>query len=1423
MSSTPTATAPALPSEPRPARAAALLRGVARWGLGIILVAGGLLVLAWLAFHWAILPHIETWRGAAEQRASQALGVPVRIGSITVRSGGWVPALELRDVVLLDAQAQPALSLPRVVAALSPRSLLGLELRFAQLLIDDARLEIRRDAQGRLWVAGLDVGGTQGSDDSGAADWLFQQHEFVIRGGSLRWTDELRGAPPLVLTEVQFVLRNGLRSHDVRLDATPPAEWGERFSLRGRFSQPLLARSGDWRRWSGTAYASLPRADVRELRRHVTLPLELSQGDGALRAWLDVREGQPSALVADVALRAATLKLGSTLEPLVFEQMQGRLSAQQLDDTVTLAASQFGFMTGDGILWPRSDMNLSLRQDAGQTPTAGEFTAQRLDLGLMAQVATRLPLGEPVRKLLAELRPQGIVTGLSLRWEGAPDAPSGYQVKGLLSGLSLASRPAAVLNNVGRPGVRNASLALSATEKGGEAQLTLAAGGTLDLPGVFAEPLVPFDQFSTTLQWRIEPGKTRTALSKVSVQAKNAKFANPDVQGELNASWATGPGEGLAKGGRFPGQLEVNGKLSRGVAVRAARYLPLGLPQSTRNYVARAVQGGSVSAVSFHVKGDLWDFPYFTARSAKDGEFRVAAQLDDVGFAYVPSVPATGTEPAFESPWPALSRVSGEMVFDRATMEVRNAKAHWAGVELSQVQGGIRSLADRSVLVLDGQARGPLADMLRFVNTSPVGTWTRKVLAQSSASGPAELKLGLSIPLFDASAATVKGSLSLAGNDVRISPDSPLLGAAKGRVDFSHKGFTVVGATARLLGGDASFEGGLAADGSLRFNGSGIATAEGLRRAVELGPVARVATALSGQTPYRLGLGFVHGATEINVSSSLVGMAVDLPAPLRKAAETPLPLRYQTALVPESLLAGQSPRDALRFELGSVVRAQYQRDVSGDSARVLRGGLGVMEPAPTPPQGVTANVTLQSIDIDAWERAAARLFAGAGVGPGAATAANATNTTTAANAAESPALNGYVPNSAGLRVQELVAGARRLTKVVAGVSQDGGVWRANLDADQLSGYVEYRQPRRGVLLAAGGDARVYARLTRLSLPKSELAEVENLLDQPPANVPSLDIVVGDFELRGKHLGQVEIEASNRINGEGRDGVREWRLSRLAMTMPEARLTATGTWAAANPGLAATRLPGTPATARRTTQLNFRLELADSGGLLERLAPSGTGKTLRGGKGVLSGDVAWLGSPLALDFASLNGQMNLAVEAGQFLKVDPGAGRLLSVLSLQSLPRRLALDFRDVFQQGFAFDNISGDIAINQGVARSNNLRMRGAQAAVLIDGHADIERETQNLRVVVVPEINAGTASLAYAVINPALGIGTFLAQVFLRAPLIQASTREFSVTGSWADPKVERVQRKLTDAVPDLNPPAAVPALVAVPAPAAAASAALQ
>ncbi|MEO7337598.1 MAG: YhdP family protein, partial [Caldimonas sp.] len=990
-----------------------------------------------------------------------------------------------------------------------------------------------------------------------------------------------------------------------------------------------------------------------------------------------------------------------------------------------------------------------------------------------------------VRRLLDELKPQGLVSDLAAQWEGPVDAPDKYDVKAALSGVSFDSRNAREAHDVGRPGLRNAAIDLHANEAGGDARISVA-NGAVDLPGVFAEQRVPLDQLSAALSWKVDHAKGAGAGAepKLSVMVKDARFANPDAHGELTAAWSSGDSADKAHGGRFPGRLELDGKFSDGIATRIARYLPLGLPEATRKYVEAAVRGGVVKAATFRVKGHLRDFPFHNARRGKDGEFRITGLAEDATFAFVPD----------SNQWPALTKLSGELVIDRSTLEIRNAHALLGAIEWSGVQGKIPNLGDSPMLALDASARGQLADMIGVVNSTPIGGWIGKSLAATTATGPAELKLAMGIPLAAVSTTTVKGSLALTGNDVRITADTPLLAGAKGHVDFTQKGFSVVGASARVLGGDATFDGGTQTDEAIRFSGQGTATSDGLRRATELGLVARVATSLSGQAAYRFNLGFVHGRSQIFVSGNLQGMGVDLPYPLAKPASTPLELRYQTLPADEGQGTG-APRESLRLDVGSVLQVQYVRETSGDLSRVIRGGIGVFGPAPTPPAGVAASLNLQRLDVDAWDAAFDKLFspvaAGAAAGPGAATGASA--------ASNSSSNDGYVPGAVALRAQELQWGARRITGLVAGASETGGLWRVNVNADQLDGYVEFRPSRRRAGQAVDGSAspgpgRVFARLARLSLPKTDVAQVETLLEEQPATtVPGLDIVVDDFELRGKKLGRVEIEAANQLRRDpGKEPVREWRLSKMNVTLPEAKLTATGAWGAETGTSGATKGP-------RRASMDFKLAVTDSGALLERL---GAGKAIRGGKGEMSGQVSWAGSPLSPDYPSMAGEINVAIDSGQFLKAEPGAARLLSVLSLQSLPRRLAFDFRDLFEEGFAFDSVTGDVDIADGVARTNNLRMRGPAAVVLMEGSADIAREKQDLRVVVVPEINAGTASLAVAIINPAVGIGTFLAQYFLRKPLIEAGTREFRISGPWDDPKIDRVDRKRSQSVSAAEPP---------------------
>ena len=427
------------------------MRTAANVAAAAVLLLWGLFLTAWLALHWAILPHIDEWRGRIEKLAGDAIGLPLSIGSIHVQSSGWVPAFELRDVRLFDHEGREALRLQRVQAALAPQSLLRLTLRFEQVLIDGARLEVRRDRLGRWQVAGLQWDGSVGSDDTRARDWFLRQHEFVVRQAELHWVDERSGAAPLVLTQLDLVLRNGLRRHALRLDATPPPQWGERFTLRGRFSQPLLAPPGELRRWSGTLFAEFPQADAAQMRRHVELPLELGEGDGALRAWVDFNDGVARRATLDFALRAVSVQLAASLQPLQLQQLQGRLDVERDSAGVHLRAHDLAFLTDGGVAWPAGELSVAWRQAqnlrepwTNAAPvTAGEVAGERLKLDALARIAESAPLGEPLRALLAGLAPSGTLDSLQARWAG-PARPAGQ-----LPGRRAAQRPVAAF---GRPG-----------------------------------------------------------------------------------------------------------------------------------------------------------------------------------------------------------------------------------------------------------------------------------------------------------------------------------------------------------------------------------------------------------------------------------------------------------------------------------------------------------------------------------------------------------------------------------------------------------------------------------------------------------------------------------------------------------------------------------------------------------------------------------------------------------------------------------------------------------------------------------------------------------------------------------------------------------------------------------------------------------
>jgi uncharacterized protein (TIGR02099 family) len=1360
---------------------------ITRWLLWVVLAAWALFALTWGALHLWIVPRIGDWRPDLERWATEAVGVPVKVGEIRAEAEGTdgaatgflvslMPTLELRDVRLYDPAGREALLLSKVRASVSVTSLW--RKGFEQLVIERPVLDIRRTARGDIEIAGLSLSGPQ--QDHRAADWFFSQSELAIRDGTVRWTDELRPqAPTLTLDKVGFVALNGLRRHQLRLDATPPPEWGEPFNLMASLDEPLLdlntSKPTPWHDWSGEIYANFPKIEVSRLGRHADLSqwgAQVRAGQGRLQAWADLKGGQWTGLTTDLDWQQVAVRLGADLPELALATLKGRIALTWDAQVLDIRTDNLRLQTADGLTWPEGRLTLNHRHATPQQAATTRLEAQRLELAALAELAGRVPLPAATRQMLTDLRPTGRLENLDLSWQGPATAdaavaakalPTVYAAKGRAVQLALRALPPSAAPSadgslvLGRPGLRGASADFDLNQDGGTARVSID-NGFLDLPGFFEQAQVPLTSLRAQARWAFDG-------ERIDAWLDNLSLSNDDAAGTARLHWHTSDPARSRAASRFPGVLDLDARLTRAAAAQVHRYLPRVVSTDARRYVREALRSGGADRIDLVIKGDLWDLPFH--QKGASGDFRIEADLRGVEVNYLPAHLQTPGEP----PWPALKGAEGRFTLERDTLRVDKLKATVAGLagtHLSEGSVTVKGLMDVPTMTVGLLTQGSASDVLGFVTASPVNEMLGRSLSDTTGTGQVGLELKLQMPLDKPEVLSLNGKVQLNGNDLLIAPDTPLLERSQGAITFTESGFKLVGTQARVYGGDMLIEGGMLPEtrtspSRIEFRAQGTASAQGIRDG-DLGFVSRVFAQASGSATYRARLAFRGGAPELQITSDLQGMALALPAPLGKRAEDSLALRYDNAVLGVQGEPGKerARNDRLALDLGPpaqpLLSLAYERDITGKEPRVLRGSLAVGLPAgesaPVPEQGVRAHLRVDDIDIDAWTR----VFDAVSGAP--------------ADSASATAGASYLPTVLAARAARVTVDGRSFHRVVLGGSRDQTLWRGNVQANELDGYIEYRQP------AAGNAGSVYARLARLNLEPAAAADVEQLLQQP-SSVPALDITVQDFVLSGRALGLVDIQAVNR--GTGRS--REWLLNKLNIRVPEARLNAKGQWAAGDSG-----------NALRRTHLDFRLDIDDSGQLLSRFGRAGV---VRGGSGHIEGAIAWQGSPIALDYPSLSGELSTNINAGQFLKVDPGAAKLLGVLSLQSLPRRLTLDFRDVFSEGFAFDFIRGDATIEQGVARTNNLQMKGINAAVLMAGSADIARELQDLQVVVVPELNAGTASLIATAINPAVGLGTFLAQFLLREPLQSATTQEFHISGSWADPKVERVAKPAAKATP--------------------------
>lgn len=1322
--------------------------------------------ILFLALRWVVLPNIDHYKPDIERMASQAVGKPVTVARIYASWKGLRPQLILGDVVMRDARGQQALHLPSVSATLSWWSVPAAGLRFESLEFHRPDVEVRREADGRLYAAGMYID-LDRKGDGRSADWLLSQREVVVREGRITWTDLQRGSPPLQLDNVSALMLNQWRRHQFAFHATPPAAMAAPLDVRADFSHQPFSRVSEVKRWKGEVYAELRRADLAAWKPYLPGELDLKSARGGVRAWLALDQARPTGFTADVALDNVVATLGHDLPQLDVAAVRGRVSASedraaalvsrpgaQAAMTRSLELKDFSVRTRDGV--ELAPTTASARHVvAANAATWTEVKAASLDLKILSELATRLPLPQAQRDLLAEAAPRGRVRNLVAEWRGPLSAAKDYKLRADLEALGmqpLAARPAVArsakalpmpaLPNL--PGFDKLSGHVEAGEQGGSVQLE-APGLTLAMPAWFDDAPLQFEQLALKGSWSLaDPKQLALKLEQLDLVQDGATL-------KLVGSHVLPRGPG-AKG---PGSADFAGTLDHFTINRIGRYLPKQTPEHTRHWLVGALEDGMLQETSLRLRGDLAHFPFQDGTPDKArGEFRIAGRIVDGRLNYEPGHFAKdGKSPV----WPLAEKIRGSIAFERASMVIKADTARTGGLALSNVKAVIADLYHHdSVLEIDGGAAGPMQDFLKYVMASPVIDWIGHFTDETTASGNAKLALKLHLPLARLLESKVQGGLQLQGNDVVLWHDMPTVAGATGKIEFNEKGVNLNNLGGTLLGGPLSVTGGSQKDGSIQVRLGGSASVEGLRKQYPSPAMQRLANRLGGSAKFSGLITARDHKYEVAIDSSLQGASLDFPAPLKKPAADSMPLHFQLngGAANEQGVA----RDDIRITLGQSYAARYQRQRANKGPwKLLSGGIGVNLPAPEPDSGLMINASLKSLNVDHWIELASDI---AGNEPRAAAPAGTA-------AAEGGDVSQYVvPETMAARASELIVGERKLDNVVVGTTHSKGVWQASIDSQQAVGYITWNESPTGK-----GVGKVTARLSSLTIPESQAAEVKDLLESSTSSptIPALDIEVERLEWFNRPLGQLELHAYNALV----TSAREWRISKLSLANADGEVHGTGRWQTRD--------------GQHNTALNFNMDIHNAGKLLERF---GFADTLRNGKGKLSGDINWKGMPYALDIPSLSGTLALNVEKGQFLKQDPGAAKLLGVLSLQALPRLLKLEFTDVFSEGLQFDGITANATINRGIVKTDNLKMHGVQATVLMDGTADIANESTNLRVVVIPQVNLGTAPLVYALaVNPVIGLGSYLAQLFLSAPVMKALTYQMQVTGPWKAPVITKIE----------------------------------
>ncbi len=1232
----------------------------------------------------SLTPWAQQYKGEVEHQLSQLLAQPVTIQTMETGWYWFQPVIKLKDVVLASGQNSPIRIEKLYIGINILQSLINRKILTSMLYVDNVHLVLRQKS-GSWQVEGIsnqDVLNNEMNWQKMKAmlAWLGSQDKLIMRHVSLDlYTLEGKKSP---VRDLNLSIINSGSYHKLKGQAAFKGTPASLFQVTGhlQFNPNQLEQTKGQIYFSGKQVSSI---QLQKLFPKLSLQLPLVKGHGDLSLWMDLDKGLISGLQAQFKFQDLSWHA----------QHQGIKQIQSLEANISWEPDSTGWqfqadrihLIVDKFHWPENQLALKFdhNQNSYQLFVKAIALKSLFSLGIdwpgnLKQLHTMEPHGMLINSqfLIKEGQPNYILTRFNhLGWKTEDKK---YQVTNLSGVLNWQPQ---------------------------EGRLELDSEQTKI--AIQNLPTQTFSLLNGNLEWKELSEGMRLSIDRFVLSQEDLTLSADAVFDQITKQSL----------GRIQLNAEFSGKnIQQWIPYIPSKYLKPKLDVWLKTDLKKIAK---ISG-KLIINGMAADFPFDEGK----GELSLVSH-------------AVGVELYITPQWPLITELEGYIKLKNRNLSMDIINGDLQGVPIKEMSLKIDDLGKQHENVLiHTVVQGSAQKIQNFVMSSPLKDtlWSLKLMSLKKLI---LINLGLEVPLSEDKPLLAKGSIGFTDNIILLNnPTGTLtLENVDGTLNFTEQGITDSALTTNLLGHPFKITVQRSKVPSQRtsttLSAEGGFSIEALKNHFNSpifdhfkGSFPILAELKLGDNSKNLG--------QLDLKSDLLGLEIDLPAPLGKIHDIKVPLDVNLEF---NLKRGIRVQGRYNEHLSSDVLFQDNKGHYDLTSGQIRLGSAQALDQNIPGLAIVGN--LDTFDLPAWTAVFMKFSTGMS----------------------------KVDLVHYLRIIHLKMGQLTFLKqqfdnmeIKAKLLADKS-WSLNLKQKNIAGDLVYRP-----LTNAVSGYMNHLHLQPIEQAKSSPSYLR------PEQIPNLNLRIDNLSVGTKNIGTMTLKSQSSPN--------RWLIDYCRIETPFYQLNVTGDWVRKEK------------VNKTNIQLNLQIQnLAKS---LERwnIIP-----VVDANKGEMEFRGHWNNSLVNFSLASLYGSMNLQLKQGVITHLSPetegklGLGKLLSILSLQTIPRRLKLDFSDLSQKGFSFDIFQGSFDVKRGIMSTNDSYLDGPVASATMQGNLDLVKRLYDMNVKITPHITASLPIVATIAGGPIAGIAMWAANKILSQGMQKISGYSYKVSGPWSDPIVQQLK----------------------------------